>query len=81
MEDAIRELVAEQGDVNKRIGRLHDMIENEELMDSMGRERASLVRCQYEALKSYNMTLAGRILIELEEGNVSLEEVSEILGK
>lgn len=76
MEAYIERLVEEQRDLNDKIGRLYDKIHDTKFMNAVGRERASLMNCQYEAMKSYGMVLSSRILLELEEGNVTLAEVN-----
>jgi hypothetical protein len=75
MEDWPKRLVDEHRELNERIRRLHEAVENKDFMDGIGREKSGLLACQLEAMETYGRILAQRILIELEEGGLTLEEV------
>ena len=77
MKDYVARMIDELKELNGKIAKLNEAVDNDSFMEEIGREKASLLECQLAAMNSYGTVLSNRILIELEEGNCTLEDLPQ----
>lgn len=75
MDDYVKRLISEHSGLNERLRKLKTKIDDEKFMSEISNDKAVLLQAQYHAMETYAFILAQRLLIELNEGNCTLEDV------
>lgn len=74
-EGYVKRLIDEHNELNERLKKLKEKIDNEDFLESIGDKKSVLLQTQYYAMETYGFIVAQRLLLELNEGNCTIEDI------
>lgn len=76
MLDYVERMIAEHKELKERIVNLQKVVVNYDFIQKIGEDKFTLLLAQYHAMEVYAFILYRRLLLEVSDGNCSLDDIT-----